>query len=63
MGSDLGSQGDSRERKFADAERAVNSKLETKKSTTSVTHIIAINTNFKSLYFRAYNNAFKILED
>ena len=51
MRSDLGSQRDFRERKFADIKRAANSELEIKKPITSVTHVVVININFELLYF------------
>ena len=64
IGSDLGSQGDSRERRFADKELAANSESEIFKEVNSelgtkgifrevtpgLIYIVAINTNFKLLY-------------
>ena len=77
MGSDLGSQGDSREQRFADEELATNSESEILKEANSELgtegtlrevipgpiYVVAMGTNFELLYLRAYSNAFKILED
>ena len=47
--------------KKADSEPEV--KKRPKEPTIGTTYIVAMGTNFKSLYLRAYNNAFKILKD
>ena len=48
---DSGSQGDSRERRFADIKRVVNSELETEELITGATYIIVMDINFELLYF------------
>ena len=77
MGSDLGSQGDSREWRFANKELIINSKLETLQEANSEPgtkgifkeiipgpiYIGAVDISYRLLYLWAYSNAFKILKD
>ena len=54
MGSNLGSQGDSRERRFINKELTANSESGTKRifieQITGPTYIVVIDMNFKLLY-------------